>query len=723
MATMYSANITKDIAPAMADPSAAMAATKTNASIFGALADIGGEVSKGYMLGKAETIRDEATQLQQEFLVKGQAQAEQQRLTPAYEAMQKSVQNIQEDGFATPQQLKAAEEPLTILDERLARLKEAAQGGMSNDQYVTRINALETKYTTQYPGLTDKIREIVGKNTGMVGGSLWAQEQYVKERFTPQQGPKAKTPEEMAIQDMNDISASGMATREELLNAYRGNKPLYDSYVKAHKQIQQTNTQNAAIKQGIETQHANNDDQANKVTPGIITLFNGLVSNHVVQTSAVSTENYYRNTLGLLASGKNISSNPEAFTTAINMHVANMKAGITVSKNAAEAQLNDYFSKNSLTDSKKTSMRGDLDRAAKIMEDNYANDRGLVAMATIMQTHADKNVTQQKSLIDLYIRQVAAGFTPTDVQTYHMGGAAKEALKKRSPDMFASLEKLENNITDAFNGVSESITKPNTLANIAAGVEAAKTNPSAVVIPASVPKEDKKAIHETLFSNAKEILNKTNLTPGEISLISCSFATNVEQGSCNQDLVQSYPKIKDRFKTLSEEDQGTIKNATSNASITSVTGIQSLRDGINAKYDVSLVLGMNPSGKISILPPPVIGGQAGSTTAAQGYRDQYTKAAKEYMDRAAPILNNLVTSQAMLTDRTPQVIGAELTTVLNGKTAYNGFYSSKPKAVPSVPAAPVKETKGKIIVNVPGGTITFDTKEQADAFELSRVNQ
>ena len=248
---MYSANITKDIAPAMADPSAAMAATKTNASIFEGLAGIGGEVSKGYMLGQMETLRDEATALQQEAFVKEQAKAEYARLTPALTPMQQSVQNIQEDGFGTPQQLQGAQENLNILDERLARLKEAAQGGMSNEQYITRVNTLESKWTTQYPGLTDQIREIVGKNTGIPGGSLYAQQTWTKERFSPQQGPKAKTPEEMAIQDMNDISASGMATREELLNAYRGNKPLYDSYVKAHKQIHRMLQLNKVLKHNM----------------------------------------------------------------------------------------------------------------------------------------------------------------------------------------------------------------------------------------------------------------------------------------------------------------------------------------------------------------------------------------------------------------------------------------------------------------------------------------
>jgi hypothetical protein len=550
----------------------------------------------------------------------------------------------------------------------------------------------------------------------MVGGSLWAQEQYVKERFTPQQGPKIKTPEDMAMEDINEVGGSplALASREQLLTLYRTDRTKYDVVVNTYKQMRQTSAKNTAIVDGISAQRANNDDQASVIMPSINTLFNGLFSNHVLQTSAKAKETYYKGVLDKYAAGGAVDINAADFTAMSGMHVADMKAGIIASRNTAEQALDGYFAYNSVSDTKQASMRASLDRAAKNMLDNYSTDVGLVAMATVMQVHSDKNVAQQKALIDLFIKQVASGYSTTHVQLFNQGGAPKESLKRDYPNVYNSLQKMYTQMEDAFGAVGESLTRPNTMAAVAAGVEASKTNSGPVVIPASVSVEDKKAIHEVLFKNANDALTKSAIGAGDVSAISCSFATNVEKGPCSQLLAANFSKYKDLVKKLPANDQATIKDASSTASVKSVTSIQELRTGINEIYKVNLSLGVTPEGAVDIIPLPAAkafssGAEAAKAAAAirdnpnaameaSIARDNYAKATAEFMKRAAPLLNNLVHTRAMLTDESKVSIGQDFSRILNSTTPYKGFYSPVAVAAPAAPATPAASTDTAIPV-------------------------
>ena len=693
---MYSTNITKDVAPAMADPSAKMAAIKTNASIFEGLAGIGEEVSKGYTLGKMEAIKDESTALQQEFLVKNQAQAEQQRLTTAYGEMQQSVQNIQEDGFGTPQQLQVAQENLNILDERLARLKEAAQGGMSNEQYITRINTLESKWTTQYPGLTDKIREIVGKNTGIVGGSLWAQEAYVKERFSPQQGYKALSPQEIRDKDIEAMAASdfGLGNRESLHTLSRTNPNAYQAKVTAFNDLRQMKSTNTAIVASLNATQGETDAKAGEASVKIVRLFSGMLGMHVAQTHAASTESYLTKVIALDASGIATEGNAAARKVFVDMHVASMKAGITASKNAAETQLDNYFANNNVSDSKKASMRGDLDRAETNYLKNYANDTGMVAMASIMSANADKSMAHKAQLVDLYIKQYNSGFVRVDIDAFNAGGAAKDSLKLRRPDVYAGLEKLRTELDDTLTGMSSDLSRPNLLSVVSNAVIAAREKPTSSILPKDTPKADVRTTLAVVGAKAREALAKSELGPGDASLISCSFANNVEKGCDSQLLASNYGKLKDKVKKLSESDQGIIKAASSTASVSSVTSMQALRTGIDGKYGVNLNIGVFQDGTIGVVPMPITTGLKGTKAVADiDRRDNYELAATEFMKNASPILNNLVHTRAMLTDESKVSIGQDFSRILNSNAAYKGFYRSVPVAAPAVAAeTPATET-------------------------------
>ena len=728
MASMYQTNISKSDAPAMADPSAAMAATKTNATIFGALADIGGEIAGGYAAGKMKNIQDEAVQLQQDFLTTNmQAQKAALSLGTIGSRQPLASGAIQAGDSDTPTQAATA---LQSFDSQIAQLKEASQAGMSNDQYVVRVNALESKYATQYPGLTDKIREVVGKHTGLVGGSLWAQEDYVKRMFSHKVGPQAKTPEDMAVADMARVAPLGtFGTQEELFTLYHNDRPKYDQRMNAAKDYAALKTQVDSINTNTAGLTGQSDLQANGQRASFVAVFNGSLGSSVLTQTVQDKEQIFSTTLALMNKGENVNVNPNAFASVIDMHVAQMRTSIEASKRAAYSSVDTYLANNpNVSDAKRKELYSDVDRSATIMMDKYgdAKGSGLVAMATIMKTYADKSIAEKSQLIDLAIRQQTAMSNNPMVMAYWAGGSARENLKRTHPAFHSFMEAQEEELTTNVLGIRSAIGKGAVdLAHVETVIKGVQKNPEAITNHPSDDPTVIKATHTAVHTLAEEALKKTDLQPTDINVISSAFATNVVSGANSQLVASRWEKYAESIKKLSVSDQAIIKNSVSDSTVTAVMGMSDLKDRMEAKHKIKFDLGVNDAGEIKVLLPQVKPAQQltqlSTPEAQKARRDTYTitQAAKDFMNQAAPILNNMVYGRAMVTGVSTNDVAKDFSTIINNKTQYNGFFTMKPQAV--VPATPDStSTSKKVIVTVPGGTITFDTKEQADAYKASQ---
>ena len=187
MAT-YSKDITRSIEPAMADPGTLAKAAQAKAGAFKTMADLAGDVYKGYTEYKIAGYEKEASEFATEFFVSGEAARSQipalEQAVAARETMFAKRDTAAASEFSSESQT-AIQKQLSILDSEVMRLTNAVNGGMSNVQYQERINTLMRKAIVQMPGRAGDIRERVAALTGLPGAERWATMQYVRDRFTP----------------------------------------------------------------------------------------------------------------------------------------------------------------------------------------------------------------------------------------------------------------------------------------------------------------------------------------------------------------------------------------------------------------------------------------------------------------------------------------------------------------------------------------------------------
>jgi hypothetical protein len=166
---------------------------------------------------------------------------------------------------------------------------------------------------------------------------------------------------------------------------------------------------------------------------------------------------------------------------------------------------------------------------------------------------------------------------------------------------------------------------------------------------------------------------------------------------------------------LPETDQAIVKSNVSTSVSGAVISMNSLKQAIEAKYNVKLTLGINDAGELSVLmPKPEVSLQsrplmtAGTTFNAA--------AAQEFMKTAKPILNNMVYGTAMLTQKQPKEVGAEFANVINNNQPYAGFYTSEAK-----PVASTAQTPAPVASTAPA-TTGKRTANMADVAKFAKAN-
>lgn len=689
MAT-YRADITKNIEPAMANPATLARAAEANAAAVRTLGEAAGSMYKGYVEGELSAIEEQAASTAQEFFISGQA------ASVAGQRAAKMEQQRPQAGSTFAEAMLGAEgedarqkatELLKGYDAELNRLKLAAEGGMSNEQYVSRIDTLTKQAIAKYPGLANQIRERVGTVTGLPYADRWAQMNYVKERFTVQKD-KGKTPEELALVDIKAASETGMfGTNEELFALYRTNRAEYDTRMRGFKQYQIVKSEADRVKNYTSSLQGQNDLQADQQRPAFMGIFSGSLGTSVLTTTVQDKEKNLGTVLSLMAQGKNVATDIAPFKVHIDMHAAQMRTNIDGAKRQAYTAIDTYLANNpNVSQAKRDSLYADVDRAANSALARYADDKGvgLVAMANILKTYRDKSLQEQTQLVDLAIKQQTAMQNNPMVMAYWAGGEARENLKRTNRSFYEFMVGQEQELTSSITGVRNDIKAATDLAGVQRVMIQSQQDAGAVPIDPVASRNVTRASHQALMASAQEILKKNTFTPLEINTISAALSTSTQYGANSLVLRQDYRKLGDRIATLSEADQGIIKGNVSNSSRQSVLSINSLKSVIEEKYKTKLTLGVNDAGEISV----VIPAQAGTSLTNRPLVTGNTfnaAAAQEFMKQAKPMLNNIVFGRSMLTKEDPKAIGTEFATIINNNQPYAGFFSAEAKPVQQQP--------------------------------------
>ena len=691
----YAKDITQSIEPAQANVAtlgkgleAKAEGARLSANATGAMLKAAGFLAEQYVAYDVSKTQVEAEELTSEFYKKGVAE----ETLPIIEAQRDKLAATGTSYSVVPDAGTKRQAAIGQYDIEIKKLKDAVAGGMSNEEYVTRVSALTRKAIAKYPGLAESIREKVATITGLPYADRYKEMEYAKARFAKQaQKDSEYDPMKLVLKDIDDMSKVGtFGSREDLFTLYTNDRATYDARRKAYNENLAIETGVKNIKTQLDGQQAASDSEANVARGGFVTMFNGYLGMSVNSASTTTLENIYKPVLALMAKGENVSVNPAAFDTQIKMHNAQMKSSIIDARNETIAAVDRYLNTNpNISDTKRQQLKADITSAADLEMAKYADDKGvgLAAMSVIMTNYRDKSLKEQRDLIDLVIRQVDSMKNTPLVMAYYGMGASRENLKLTNKPFYDHMVRLEKLQTDATNGIIDKMEVYNALRETSLIIDAAGKDPAAVPTSTDVSTESQKAAHSAMLSNAETALDKavsgTTLDKTDINVISSALSTNVETGPNSQILAANYKKIGAKIKLLPAESQAIIKENVSKAARNNVMAMSSLKEGLENKHGVTLTLGVTPTGQIVAMPTPLTKEEQARQKALgltkipmDDIRRKEPAAIDEFNKQSKALLSNLVFGRVMLTEEDPVAVANEFATIMNNRQPYNGFYSS-----------------------------------------------
>jgi hypothetical protein len=712
MATMYRTDVTQSIEPAQANVGtlakgveAKAAGAKYAADATSTLLKAAGVVAEQYVAYDVGKTSASAEQTTAEFLETNMKAEKALQDLPTIMAERDKAATTP---FSSTDRLPASqadaqsnfnEQQAAIVgtyDQEIQRLRAAAMGGMSNEEYVSRVSALTRKAIAKYPGLADNIRERVGAVTGLPYADRFAEMQFVKERFSKQQAATdAMTPEKMAIKDMGEISKVGtFGSSEELFRLYKSDRTQYDNRVTAYNQYMAAKTSVDALTKNISGLQAQSDLNADQLRGSFVAMFLGHLGSNVTSASVSNMENLYKPVLAMMAKGDDININPLAFDTQIKMHNAQMKTNIEQARLASITEVDKYIANNpNITSSKRDQMKADINNAADLQLRVFADDKGvgLAAMSSIMSNYRDKSLKEKHDLINLAVQQQAAMQNNSLVMAYWAGGEQRKNLELTNKDFHSFMVKQEEILLSNSRGITNNTAGKDALVNVTKVLDAAGKAPVAVTPTSEIKPEETKAAISAMNSATTNSLDKavkgTVLSPIEQNVISSTLSTNVQTGANSQVLAADYKKMGDKIKLLPTENQAIIKDSVSKAARNNVMAMSSLKSGLESKHGVTLTLGVTPSGQImamqTALTPKEIAALRNGVQLSAARRQLASKeeaAVIEFNKQSKPLLSNLVFGRAMLTEENPVTIANEFAKMLNNRQQYDGFFNNAPVA-------------------------------------------
>lgn len=590
----------------------------------------------------------------------------------------------------------------TVIDtynQEFTRLRNASLGGMSNEEYVSRVSALSRKAIAKYPGLADKIRERVGTITGLPYADQWAEMQFVKERFSKEKKDTAYDPMKAVMADIAATAPLGtFGNQETLLKLYSTDRAEYDRRQFAANQYRAMKTGTDSVVETLKGATAVSDSDADKARAGFVAMFEGHLSTSVLADSTKNLDSVYKPILELMAKGEKIDVNPLAFDTQIKMHNASMKTAIEKAALDSTRELNAFFAKNpNLSQAKREAMTKDISDARDLNLRLYADDKGVgaSAMSTIMLSYKDKTLKEQRELVDLAIKQQGAMQNNALVMAYWAGGVARENLKETNKSFYEFMVKQEDILTKNLLGTDRTNTGANQLQDVNNIIKAATTSDGKPVTIVSPDVATTKAAHNVMYDNTKTALDKAvagkQLTTQEAALISSTFSTNVSTGGMSQVFAADHVKLGAKIKLLPDATQALIKGNVSNTSKSTVVAMSSLKEGIEAKYGVAIQLGVNDAGQLMAMPiKPVYTAQNQPNTkgAIPAIQTNVLDAVKEFNNKAKALSSNLVYSRVMLTGENILAVSSDYATIINNKQQYKGFFNTEPTAPKTITTTP-----------------------------------
>jgi hypothetical protein len=667
---MYRQDITQSVEPAMANPERMASAIRAQGEATKATIGALGTAYETKQFMDMRQLQVDSEYLTNQFMAEGVAAEQAGRTLPVLEDVISFDQNVgplRDEDFAVINNMKS----------EANRLRSALEGGMSNVQYEARVADLTRKYLARYPGMGDKIRQIVGAATGLPGADRWAASQYVQERFSPKK-PDANS-DAMIKKDIDLIMGSlpNKFSYEELYTMRATNDPRYYGVLRQAQERVGIKANNENARNMLENVGFANVPEMQEAS---LAAFEGEISTQLTGAYdlavAQGTFDAYNK---MVQSGK---MNPDELAAAAQAHSARMLRSVDVAYTNAKNNVLRKAAALGLTKAQQEEVLAGLSARYESEKLLWGDKNAFVAQALVEKGFADATLDKKlrmlqatsnllqhvdSSVINSYFTNPQV-LKASNLELYNFIDTAIQAANNARTSVISSLDTTRNNIRFTVQ-------------------QAEKTGE--LVIPEGSSTQEIKTIHQNISANVASAINVINSTPeaqrGEVTPNAVrnlqALLTGVTPQGGGVDVTRSIGSLRSMYEKLPDSDKQTIKAAASTGSVSTMNNIKAVMLDIEREFGVKPQIGVNDAGELGFVNFNIKGVTQARPGGSQGTLSDIANfnASKEAVKRLTPMLTNLVNTRVFTEsgDATEvrKTVANEYANIINNNQPYRGFFS------------------------------------------------
>lgn len=618
----YTADITQNITPSAPDPSGAISSIQSQASIAKTMF---GGLTEGYETYKQSTLKsalEEAQGLQ----------------LSALQQSQKEIKAAEEltlaESLAGPPTPEGKEIPFKAeIDRAATRLKEVKDAGGFNREsdYYTRVANLVDKYAAMLPGAKQEIRALVAKGSGLEGADLWAQQQYIKQMFSPKEqkvaeDKLAQEARQMQLKRVVDLGIDPVEANRLQNSQDPDDMALWQNYTVTAQQaamLKSASDQAELRAKSLAQTNSMNVEQNGQAFRQAAAMSSRARAEKVFATQQQKIQELSKR----MASGQwGDSDDVEVSAIMLSIVGEAEKAHL-----AARQSFNASLPVNISEDVRKAQLARFDEQIDTLKKQLNLSDPAMMReMSKALLTSKEKNIDQifklaqvnkffTDNLIDSPEMRMALG-----VDEFNTDGTLSPEWKRIKDagreSVFPFLRTQREIIKSGL-----SIVQQNQLLAahpVSISLSDAQTSPNATQFPQNASKEDKRAAVTMVATGAAEITNKAfesskmqqgpsqELTKAFVATakdVNCVGAAlcNASQGNAVTIIKENTNQFKDFYSKLKPEQQNILKGAVSFEVEQSLEAARIGLGDINKKYGVQLQFGVDKGSQtFGIVPPP-----------------------------------------------------------------------------------------------------------------------
>jgi hypothetical protein len=665
MAT-YRQDLTQTVNPATADVASLQEASRMNAEMT---KTIGESLKQGINIFEAASERSALNEIRTKAEEEGKTYIQRNEDFKQANELQSIADKIGKENAA------GSEDALAGLNTRIAQLKERAAGGIRPEDYVTQVSLEARKYMVKYPHLANKVREIFATETGVPGADAYYIQATVKRDLAGGGQESAKFQQQLLANDLKEMSDTQGKTQLELYQL-SVNQPEEFARLRAdHNELKRIRQQTQAVQDSIKNAEVYGDREVDNLKPGLAALVQGNVVDSVMTvTSSADQQTKFQNRINYMIQKGDPSSSAELAAEAELWTKQNL-AFVQRGKQYAMMTLNDFAARNKISDTKFQEMKRYIDAQAAVEEERWGDKNTITAQSLVMHKYGKEVQAKQALYLDLTLKHIQ-GFGQDVIRQYMLN---KDQLQKTNPDVVRILDEAYGQVEATGKTLNATNNK---LGSVALYVQNVGETGEVPAIPATMAREDKRAVHSVVMANATAALDaaqNNTLTKQQVNYLKSGMSIGVLEGANSSQLATEAHKMQPKFAQLDPTTQGVVKDAVSRNTLEAIRAINSIKEGVKNKagLDTDIAVGVNSAGDLVVLKQQtnIYGGGMAQSQAEDA-------AMAEFRRKASPLLLNLVNTRFIVDGGKDKLaIAREYADVINGKTQYKPFFTLE--AVPT----------------------------------------